>query len=85
MNKTKCIVLGEQPTEVKKKPIEFNYYIDYQGHKKNCNVKPEQYFFIELICLGYGDERTQDLMYAFSNDRNRGCLYIGKWNDGVAE
>lgn len=83
MSKTKCIVLGEQPTEVKKKPIEFVRALNVLMEVVRSVSKPKQFNFIELICANYAQEL--DLMYAYRSNRSDGCLFLGKWNDGVAE
>lgn len=84
MNKTKCIVLGEQPTEVKKKPIEFLKDFSSEGVLYNTMDKPSDWKFIELICINYS-KKLGDVMFAHDGDRSNGCLFFGKWNDGVAE
>lgn len=82
---TKCIVLGQEPAEVKKKPIEFLKKISADGiPSTQIMCKPNEYKNIELIAKSYSDE-LGDLMYAFDSDRDLGSIYFGKWNDGVAE
>jgi len=78
---TKCIVLGEQPKEESKKPIEFKHYITYDLDKSTpCD--PRQYKNIELIRPNYTKE-GYDLMFAYDHNRSFGGLYLGHWNDGV--
>lgn len=81
---TKCIVLGEQPTEVKKKPIEFIKALAVDDNFHSASAAPKQYENIELITKSYAS-CGQDIMFAYDRDRSLGCLYLGKWNDGVAE
>ena len=81
---TKCIVIGEQPTESKKKPIEFvrlicvaPIRIDY------AKAYPHNYKNIELISPKCYE--GLDVMFAYDNTRSDGVIYLGHWNDGVAE
>ena len=80
---TKCIVLGQEPTEVKKKPIEFVETLDPSGVFKKPISKPNEFEHIELICKSYS--KVFDLIFAYDEDRHCGILFLGKWNDGVAE
>ena len=84
MSKTKCIVLGEEPTEVKKKPIEFLKWINMDLIISECSGSPKDYHVVELICKDYR-ESGYDMMHAYNDSRRVGCLYFGYWNDGVAE
>lgn len=81
---TKCIVLGQEPTEVKKNPIEFHMALAVDCHFNIASAAPKQYINIELVAKGYVGSEL-DIMFAYDKCRNLGCLYIGKWNDGVAE
>ena len=81
---TKCIVLGEQPTEVKKKPIEFMKWINLDLEVNECSSYPNNYKNLELVCRDYRGSGC-DMIYAYSDSRDTGCMYFGKWNDGVAE
>ena len=80
---TKCIVLGEQPTEVKKKPIEFIKALNAKLQIAPALTVPSEVNFIELICINYAEDA--DLMFGYNKIRSDGVLYLGKWNDGVAE
>ena len=87
MTKTKCIVLGD-PNQ-KKKPIEFVLYIDNKKTECANRVtksydKPGDLNYIELIKKAYNPS-DYDIMYAYTSNRDDGCLYLGHWNDGVAE
>lgn len=81
---TKCIVLGEQPTEVKKKPIEFVKALNSFCELVNTNSIPAEFENIELISKPYS-EISGDMMFAYNNSRSEGVLFFGKWNDGVVE
>jgi len=81
---TKCIVIGEQPTESKKKPIEFVKYIDVNGGKNKPDAQPKDWKNIERIASKFRG-MSYSLMYAYDNNRDEGALYLGHWNDGVAE
>lgn len=44
-------------------------------------LRPEEFDFIELICLGYGHV---DLMFAYEEGRRSdGSLFLGRFNDGI--
>ena len=77
---TKCIVLGEEPKK-EKKPIEFRKALSDEFTFGNPGKRADCWENIELICRDYVD--GFDLMFAYNNDRNSGCLYIGRWNDGI--
>lgn len=81
---TKCIVLGQEPTEVKKKPIEFVNGLSADMEPFNAGTKPSDYRNVELICKSYGTGEL-DAMFAYDTNRAHGLLFFGKWNDGVAE
>jgi len=81
---TKCIVLGEAKSEEPKKKIEFKkcIYITPNVIELHQAALPMGYKNIELISkAGYGYH--QDLMFAYDDDRNKGYLYLGYWNDGI--
>jgi hypothetical protein len=82
---TKCIVIGEQTTEVKKKPIEFEKALNINSEFKDTNTTPNKFKNIELICKSYSTSQFGDIMFAYNDNRYEGILYLGKWNDGVAE
>jgi hypothetical protein len=48
-------------------------------------VRPDIYKNIELVCRDYDDcqSGSMDLMFAYDDNRNYGCIYIGHFNDGV--
>lgn len=81
---TKCIVIGEQPTQEKKKPIEFvNALAKNPMHIHPASSKPKNFRNVELIAgncySGF------DVMFAYDDERLEGVIYLGHWNDGVAE
>lgn len=81
---TKCIVIGEQPTHRKKKPIEFVKGLFIAPIRiDECVVAPKGYKNIELIATKCYE--GLDVMFAYDNTRSDGLIYIGHWNDGVAE
>lgn len=81
---TKCIVIGEQPTESKKKPIEFvKALIIVPIRIEKAIVRPNIYKNIELIAPKCYE--GLDVMFAYDNTRQDGAIYLGHWNDGVAE
>jgi len=79
---TKCTVIGQEPVHDKKKAIEFVKLINTNGIVSGTDVKPTKFDNIELICSDFGGH---DLMFAYDHNRNLGYLYLGHWNDGVAE
>ena len=81
---TKCIVLGEQPTEVKKKPIEFVKCLNVDLVYNKPSSLPNSFKNLELICKNYSGS-VYDMIFAYQEDRGIGVLYFGYWNDGVSE
>lgn len=90
---TKCIVLGETVKEQKKKPIEFIKRLDaaiLNGDDKRIDDTantPLHFKYIELVCPRRVNYQEYDIMFAYddSSERERGVLFLGNWNDGVAE
>lgn len=81
---TKCIVIGEQPTQEKKKPIEFVKIICNNPIRPGeAKAQPGLYKNIELISRECYE--GLDVMFAYDDSRSNGCIYLGHWNDGVAE
>jgi hypothetical protein len=79
---TKVIILGEQPEKKELKPIEFVKYLTNDNDILNAYSTPDSYANIELICRNYNHNK-HDLMFAFNEHRNGGCLYLGYFNDGI--
>ena len=81
---TKCIVLGEAIGESKElKPIEFRKVLERNAEWREPTIKPNFFDYIELV---QRDSVNGDIMLGYHNNgRNKGCLYLGKWNDGVVE
>jgi len=87
---TKCIVLGGDPKDVKKKPIELlkmigsipeNGKIQINQPSNNVSIWDN----VELVCRKRG-RYDLDIMFAYDDhNRDMGCLYLGHWNDGVVE
>lgn len=90
---TKCIVLGEPKKEQKKKPIEFIKRLDAaisNGDDKriyDTTNTPRHFNYIELVCPRRENYQEYDIMFAYddSSERGPGVLFLGNWNDGVAE
>lgn len=91
---TKCIVLGEtKMEEQKKKPIEFikrlGAAISTGDDKRiyDTTNTPRHFNYIELVCPRRENYQEYDIMFAYddSSERGRGVLFLGNWNDGVAE
>lgn len=93
--KTQVTIIGEQPVKKTKNVIKFHCYLNsvnpngdnilYPATNERPLPFPHSYNFIELICRDYTAD--SDLMFAYNdpNDRSAGRLFIGKFNDGVAE
>jgi hypothetical protein len=83
---TKCIVIGEERKNNKKKSIEFLKTLNLNLEFTKSPAESSDYLFIELICLNY-DDKNADLMFAYNDLKNRssGILVIGHWNDGIVE
>ena len=79
---TKVIILGQEPKKEKKlKPIEFTDFLEITKEIKQTETNPRCWDNIELI----GKYDSFDIMFAYDNDRNKGCLFLGYFNDGVIE
>lgn len=82
---TRVIIIGQEQTEPKKlKPIEFNKVLNKNCQLSNSMKLPKDWKNIELIARLYG-VTDYDLMFAYDDIRDRGHLYLGKFNDGVVE
>jgi hypothetical protein len=78
---TKVIIIGEQPEKKELKPIEFVKYLYSDSEfKPNCS-NPQKFTNIELISKNYFKE--YDLMFAYDENRSKGILYLGHFNDGI--
>lgn len=86
---TQTIVIGEQNKAPAKKPIEFVSLIEVIDSRRvsifTDMLKPNQWKYIELICKDYGNKL--DILFAYDDplQREKGSLYLGRWNDGVVE
>jgi hypothetical protein len=78
---TKVIILEEQPEKKELKPIEFKFALDSNSIFINPKTLPKDWRNIELICKNYATKF--DLMFAYDEDRQEGCLYLGHFNNGV--
>jgi hypothetical protein len=90
MKTPKIIIVGEKRESEPKKPIEFIMNLLSNGTLEGGFVdKPTDYNYIELIARNYGDlnGNSFDLIFCYDNPNGRrdGILYLGHWNDGVAE
>lgn len=83
---TKVTILGEEPQETKKKPIEFIRLLEDGG---DFNKNPEGWQNILLLEKNY--KNNMDLMYVYDNgmgsdgSRKHSVLVLGHFNDGVVE
>ena len=83
---TKTIIIGEIKPETTNRPIEFNYVLTNLKTitpVDGFHLKPNTFRFIELIAKNY--LQSLDLMFAYNENgfREKGVLFIGKWNDGI--
>lgn len=71
-------VIGEQPT-IKKETV--RCFLNGKGKLYNVSSMCIGVDEVELICLNYKGE-GEDLMFGYNKaeGRNRGTLYVGKWN-----
>jgi hypothetical protein len=79
---TKVIILGEQPEKKGLKPIEFKKYLDTDLTSYIPSTSPSDFENIELICKNYRGENI-DLLFVYNDDRRKGLLYLGYFNDGI--
>lgn len=85
---TKCVVLGEDNQEEKKlKPIEFVFRDggNLSVGRVKPSLMPSNWKNIELVSRSNNKYKCYDIMFAYDNDRSRGVIYFGWWNDGVPE
>ena len=84
---TNIIVLTNHQAP-KPKPIQFLRTLKGDSFVSTC-AKPMDFDNVELICKDYykghhnSDKEYGDLMFAYYNERSKGTLYLGLWNDGV--
>lgn len=82
--KTKVTILGRtEAVNHELKKIEFVKSLDEELYIAEyvCH-SPSIWGNIELICSNYKGTGF-DLMFAYDNDRQKGVLFIGHFNDGV--
>jgi hypothetical protein len=77
---TNVIILGEKPQKGKRK-IEFTKYLNRDLNFDSA-CSPSQWENVEFICENYCDNGL-DLMFAYDEDRDKGCLFLGHFNDGI--
>lgn len=78
---TKITIIGEEPKIKELKKIEFIKVLKRDLIISNSFFNTESFSNIELISLNYTKEF--DLMFAYNSNRNKGALYLGKFNDGI--
>lgn len=49
--------------------------------------QPADWKSVELISENYDQSQSGklDLMFAYDDDRSMGCLYLGRFNDGIVK
>jgi hypothetical protein len=85
---TKVIILGKT-VGGNTKPIEFKQCFNPEmGLKETFSTDfgytPSDWAHIELIRKSTR-ESVYDVMFAYNNSRDSGCLYLGHFNDGIVE
>ncbi len=90
MKTPKIIIVGEKRESEPKKPIEFIKCFLLDGTLEATGGEtPTNFDYIELIARNYGEFNDQsfDLIFCYDkpDERHDGVLYLGHWNDGVAE
>lgn len=92
--KMKTIIIGKDSAPKTQKRIQLCVCLrdDYELQKSNCYTT-DDYNYAELICRDYSDRNgadhlpvSYDLIFCYKNpeERSRGVLFLGYWNDGVA-
>jgi len=75
---TKVIILGEEKQPEQKKKIEFVKSVNKFQIINDATSKPLD--FKNIILLRKTD--IIDFMFAYNDNPNDGCLYLGHFNDG---
>lgn len=84
---TKCIVIGEEATKKKSKHIEFVKAVTgrMSDVKYQTSVsEPHHFEYVELICPAFNSS-FYDMMFAYDDNRKKGTIFLGHWNDGFVE
>ena len=76
---TKVIIIGQEPKKKELKPIEFTESLCMNKRFETGCAKPSAWKNIELI----SSHDCFDIMFAYDDNRNTGCLYLGHFNDGI--
>jgi len=86
-----AVKILESKPDVTPRKIEFKTYLVNHTVQKATTV-PSDYAHIELICRDYlhnfnannsTPQLKYDLMFAYKEDRQKGILFLGKFNDGA--
>ena len=82
---TKVIILGEPAEQKEGKKIEFVHRIrteiNYEG-RSDVKHSPSEYEYVELV-RSKPNSSFFDIFLAYNDDRNKGVLYLGHFNDGI--
>lgn len=82
---TKCIILFEEDWgKTNRKPIELVSIVGSDGIT-DASFDATDFKVIELVIREAIDFERMDLMLCYDDDREDAGLYLGHWNDGVAE
>lgn len=55
---------------------------------ETTTLKANQFKFLELVALSYGNQKGTDLIYAYNDLHkadNSGTLFLGDWGDGTVD
>ena len=88
---TKCLNIDSligapsRDSELIKKPIEFKKARMFWDSSESPDNNPKDWDYVILLAKDWSDD--DDLMFAYDqkDGPSQGCLYLGRWNDGVVE
>lgn len=83
---TNVIIIGSSAVSTEKsRKIEFLELLTTQKTVITSLSEPRQWKNIELICQNYYNSPSDgfDLMFAYDDDRNKGVLFLGRFNEGI--
>lgn len=80
---TKVSIFGQSDSEAKKlKPIELVKTLLKNGEFEDPKSEPKNWGNLMLLEKEYTSSQM-DLIWAYDENPNIGCIYLGHWNDGV--
>lgn len=82
---TKVIILGEPAEKKEGKKIEFVHRIRTEisgAGRTDVRHSPSEYEYVELV-RSKSHSSFFDIFLAYDDDRSKGVLYLGHFNDGI--